>query len=254
MKQLIKSLLPKFGLDAHAGALTALKPPGSVARPIGRIDFFLQDLRARGFTPRGIVDIGANTGQWTVSARRVFPTARNIMIEPLAEMEVLLQQLAATIPGCVYVKAGAGAANGEMAQTITEQISGSTFLPAGDATQLAKGAQRLTPIVTLNDVLAKTPGFEPDLVKIDIQGYELEALKGGASCFGRTEVFILETSLFSFWPAQPTTRDCIEFMHQRGYDLYDLTEWLRRPSDGALGQVDLAFARRGGYLRRSNVW
>ena len=64
----------------------------------------------------------------------------------------------------------------------------------------------------------------------------------------------METSLYPYMKKMPITADCFSFMHERGYDLYDFTEFQRRPLDGALGQADLAFARRGGHLRQSNNW
>jgi hypothetical protein len=91
-------------------------------------------------------------------------------------------------------------------------------------------------------------------VKLDIQGFELEALSGAQTTFGRTEVFILETSLFGFLPGQPVTREVISFMFDRGYELYDITDYLRRPYDGALAQVDLAFVKADGRFRTETKW
>lgn len=41
-------------------------------------------------------------------------------------------------------------------------------------------------------------------------------------------------------------------MSERGYEVYDLMEPLMRPFDNALGQIDVAFAKRDGLLRHSN--
>jgi len=111
----------------------------------------------------------------------------------------------------------------------------------------------MTPIVTIDSLLVDRPDLVPDLVKLDIQGFELEALQGGQSLFGKVEIFILETTLNPFWD-QPSTADCIIFMRDRGYELYDVTEYLRRPIDGALGQIDLAFVKKDGMFRREKRW
>lgn len=66
----------------------------------------------------------------------------------------------------------------------------------------------------------------------------------------------MEVSLFSFddVPGMPIFREVIDFMGEKGYELYDIPGYLRRPVDGALGQVDLAFVKRAGILCQSNKW
>jgi hypothetical protein len=66
--------------------------------------------------------------------------------------------------------------------------------------------------------------------------------------------FILETSLFSFLSRMLIRRDCIVFMADREYELYDITEFLRRPAEGALGQIDIAFVKGRGCFRLHARW
>jgi hypothetical protein len=65
-------------------------------------------------------------------------------------------------------------------------------------------------------ILSEHPDFHPDLVKLDIQGFELKALMGATSTFSRTEMFIMEVSLFEFFNGQPLAREVIAFMAERG--------------------------------------
>ena len=221
---------------------------------LGDIQKFLHGIRDRGFNPRGILDVGANRGRWTTTALSVFPHAQVLMIEPQEEMKQSLQDLCHSHKALEYVQAGAGSKSGELVQTIWSDFAGSSFLPEVNSEKLADGTQRKTPIVTIDQLLNERRSFIPDLIKLDIQGFELEALKGASSTFGKTELFILETSLYPFLKDIPLTSDCIRFMSERGYELYDVTELLRRPFDGALGQIDLAFALADGSLRHSNRW
>lgn len=255
MKSPIRAAFRAFGFDFHPIRASQPADPVAEASPIGDLSNFFKDLKGRGFIPQGIIDVGANYGNWTRHVLSVFPNASVIMIEPQDEMQTYLSQLAASHPGCHYVKAGAASEAGELVQTIWQDLSGSSFLPEMENSQMETGGQRKTTMVTLDGLLAdKYPDFVPDLVKLDIQGFELEALAGGASLFGRTEVFIIETSLFRFLPRQPISREVVSFMSDRGYELYDITEFLRRPVDGALGQVDLAFVRADGRFRANAGW
>jgi len=255
IKSALKSALGAVGLEIRRVNGGCPQVPGSTERPIGETGKFLEDLRARGFAPRGILDVGANRGDWTRLALSIFPKAAIIMIEPQDEMQPCLSQLSKSRADCHYVKAGAGREPGELIQTIWDDLAGSSFLPQADNSQIQAGKQRKTPITTLDKLLSEAyPGFFPDLVKLDIQGFELEALAGAQRTFGQTEVFIIETSLFRFMPRQPITSEVVSFMSERGYEFYDITEYLRRPCDGALGQVDFAFVKAGGRFHANAQW
>lgn len=249
MKSMVNRLLRPIGIEVRR------VNAGVPNRPIGVLSCFLEDIKARGFSPRGIVDVGANRGNWARVARSVFPGAPMLMIEPQDEMEIHLSKAVAELPGSYYVKAGVGREEGELIQTIWEDLAGSSFLPRPDNAMLAAGTQRKTKVTTLDTLLSGPhANLCPDLIKLDIQGFELEALSGASTTFGKTEVFILETSLFQFLPCMPITREVISFMADNNYELYDITEYIRRPHDGALGQVDLAFVKTKGMFRRESKW
>jgi FkbM family methyltransferase len=114
-----------------------------------------------------------------------------------------LNALYLELDNVAWVEAGAGAREEKLVQTIWEDRAGSSFLPPAKEELLRCGKQREVDIVTVDRLLESRGLAAPDLVKLDIQGFELEALKGAGSLFGRTEVFIIEVSLFSFlsgWP------------------------------------------------------
>jgi FkbM family methyltransferase len=183
-----------------------------------------------------------------------FPEAFFTLIEPQPEMTPHLELFQRRAIRSRVVAAGAGPQRGELVQTIWEDLKGSSFLPPSDPASLRSGRQRKVPIVTIDSLFADSTVPRPDLVKLDIQGFELEALKGAGTLFGHTELFILEVSLFRFMPGQPMLSEVVRFMEERGYQAYDFPGSLRRPKDGALGQIDIAFARDGGLLRASNAW
>lgn len=228
--------------------------PASPKRPVGDMASFLEDISARGFRPDGILDVGAHKGDWTRLAAAVFPEARILFMEPQRELEQQLRGVEKELPGTEWIPAGAGATSGEACFTIWEDFAGSSFLPKADPTRVAAGEQRMTPILTLDSVVADHPGFRPDLVKIDVQGFEMEVLRGAESLFEMTGVFVIECSLFTASRKRPLARDIIDHLSNHGYELYDIPGFLRRPADGALGQLDLAFAKADGPLRQHTGW
>ena len=68
------------------------------------------------------------------------------------------------------------------------------------------------------------------------------------------EIFILETALFEFTKGRPLLSEIVIFMREKGYEIYDLCGFLRRPYDGAMAQIDVCFAKHDGILRNSNAW
>lgn len=219
---------------------------------IGRMEDTLRFLHRLDFRPQCMLDVGAHAGGWSEMAADVFPGARFVLIEPQAEMAATIERFCAGHPNARLVRAGAGAAPGQAVFTVWDDHAGSSFVPDTDPSALASGKQRVLPIVTIDDVFRDEPHL-PDLVKLDVQGYELEALKGAQRLFGHTEVFVLEVSLMA--AAQiPTLAEVVAFMGDRGYRVYDIGGFLRRPLDGALAQVDLVFARATGALCRDNRW
>jgi hypothetical protein len=60
----------------------------------GQITMFgsIENLREAGFSPKGIVDVGANVGNWTRSVATLFPSSEIHMIEAQPELASDLKQ------------------------------------------------------------------------------------------------------------------------------------------------------------------
>ena len=245
----VQTVLRRWGYQINK--LPHRLPP--TRRPVGQMPCFLEDVAARGFKPRSILDVGANKGDWSRMAAEVYPNASFLLIEPQHEMHLHLEQFCRDFPKARWVEAGSGATEGELTLTIWDDMEGSSFLPE-ENTPLTIGKKRRSVKIVTIDSLYDCKTDLPDLVKLDVQGFELEALKGAQMLFGRTELFILEVSLYECTPHCPLFSEVVGFMTQRGYEVYALPGFMRRPFDAALGQADIAFARRDGFLRASNEW
>jgi hypothetical protein len=83
---------------------------------------------------------------------------------------------------------------------------------------------------------------------------ETEIMKGASSLIGVTEMFLLEVAIFDPWPGAATFPEIIKVMDEYGYVPYDFTEFIFRPRDGAVGLVEIAFAKKDGVLRSFKGW
>lgn len=207
------------------------------SHPVGDLRSFLRHLRDHPFDPKLMFDVGAFRGDVTTLLYNTFDRPV-VMVEPLEEMAGSLRHLSRQ-PSITWERSAAGPVCTTSLIYIDKMLDGTSMVPHG-------GMPRKV-IVTTLDALAERHGV-PGLVKIDVQGFELEVLAGAKRLLGRTEVFILEVL---FVPHQGLTQfdEVIRFMADRGYVVYDFAGFARRPLDGALGQADVCFVRESGPLR-----
>ncbi|SOE20910.1 methyltransferase, FkbM family [Spirosomataceae bacterium TFI 002] len=213
----------------------------------------LSGIRDRGLKVESILDVGANTGEWSQMASGIFPNAEFFLIEPQIEMKAPIEAFFKNQRGN-WILGGAGSTSGELLLTVWDDHAGSSFLVPEHGESGGDKEQRKVPVYTVDELVASGKIKIPTLCKLDVQGFELEVLKGASSIFGKTEVFILEVGLFKFLPNQPLIEEVIAFMKERGYVIYDFPGFSNRPLDGALGQIDICFAKEDGYLRASHQW
>lgn len=206
---------------------------------------FFKQLAGRGFYPQTIVDVGANHGGWSRVVRSVFKDADFILIEPQEEMRPFLDQFCRQTPGAQWFLAGAGAEEGELSLTLWDDLQGSAFLSPEIQAMTPYTKKRQVPIVTLDGLVAAGKFPVPDLIKIDVQGFELEVLRGSLGCLGRSQMLIVETSLHHPLGERPSFYRVVELMEAYGYRIYDLVDLKYRARDAALGQVDICFVRKG---------
>ena len=145
-----------------------------------------------GLSPQVIVDVGANHGGWSREVSSVFRSARFYLIEPQEEMRPFLDDFCSKTEGSKWFLGGAGAEVGHRDLTVWEDFQGSAFLSPAVEALVPDMRQRRVPIFTIDHLISSGEIPIPDLVKIDVQGYEMEVLQGCMRCFGKTDLFIID--------------------------------------------------------------
>ena len=73
--------------------------------------------------------------------------------------------------------------------------------------------------MTLNTIV-KTKNFPlPDLVKIDVQGSELDIIKGGLDVINNAKYLIVELQDVQYNRGAPMAHETIQFLNENGWEL-----------------------------------
>jgi FkbM family methyltransferase len=228
----------RLGLDVHR------RNPRAMRRTLEEA---LAHLSNMGFQPATVIDVGVGYG--TEKLYAAFPEASHVLIEPLAEFRETLEDICRRY-SARYVLAAAGSSAGTKVINVHPYLEGSSTLheqgrPDGIV-------PREVPVVTVDDVCRNLGLSGPYLIKVDVQGGELEVLAGAAETLLQTDVVVLEVSLFQFVESGPELHDVIAAMKDRGFVAYDLFGGHTRPLDDALGQLDVSFVQERGRFRQSH--
>jgi FkbM family methyltransferase len=244
LAQVIRSLLPRDlrrGVGRVGNYLTA-DMQGSITFP--SIELALKTLRHLGFSPRTCVDVGAYHGEWTRLFRSVFPEAAVLMVEAQDSKSPRLQSVARELGSGVMYQSAVLAAREDEAVTFYEMETGSSLFQENSPYPRVTVQKRAR---TLDRVLAEHAFPHVDMLKLDVQGAELEVLKGGAKALSQAEALLMETSLIPVNSGSPPFAEVIDFVAQRGFRVFDFCSQVRR-TDGVLWQTDLLFLHSNSRL------
>jgi FkbM family methyltransferase len=206
----------------------------------------LHHLRENGFEPQAVIDIGANVGDWSRAAAAVFQSSQFFMVDGNPDNEGRLRAAQRDIPNSQYAVHLLGPERRD-GVPFYSMGSGSSVLPEFTSFERRTIQLRMT---TLDELLKEVRISPPALMKLDVQGYELEILRGGNQALQRCEVVIAETTLIPFNEGAPLFAEVVKFMDEAGFVVYDFCGQARRSSDHALFQADVIFVRNTSDLRK----
>ncbi len=207
----------------------------------------LRQLRSLGFQPKTILDVGAFQGAWTQAVKKIFPAAKVLMVEAQAAKSVFLERVAGLYPGEVqYEITLLGPAHQENV-AFYELETGSSVLPEQSSVSREVGYYTMRP---LDEVASEWVEGKVDFVKLDVQGFELEILRGGTNTLREADVVLLEVALLGINQGAPLVDEVLGFMRQHSFVTYDICSFIRRPLDNALWQSDFLFVKEDSAFRQ----
>lgn len=194
--------------------------------------------------PRTLIDVGANKGQFSVLARRLFSDIEIHAFEPLqSEREIFARVVAEP-----YVLHGVavGAATEDRPFFVTSRADSSSLLRPGrgqeEAYRVTLRSTRVVGVRPLDEILVAHRLAAPTLLKIDVQGGELEVLKGASKTLRAIAHVYCEASFVELYRGQPLAGDVIEYLRDAGFQLAGIFNQSTTKRFGPT-QADFLFSR-----------
>ena len=181
------------------------------------------------FGVTGVIDVGANEGQYHDFIRREVRFRGPILsIEPIPELAGGLRERAQTEAVAWHIEETAvGAERGNLTFNIAACSEFSSFLaPIASTAPMFSGRNaiaksQLVSVETLSELVDRHADFLGNRVylKLDTQGFDVEALKGLADQAHRIVALQSETSVKPIYHGMPTYTESIAFIESLGFTL-----------------------------------
>ena len=229
---------PWSNIGRIRGNPETIQPTVEIPNESARYSFW----KSKGFNPKVIYDIGANHGLWTKNMRSVFSDSKYYLFEGCDETAqynteenyytVLLGNTEDVVDFYCISPGNCNTGN-----SIYRELTNGFENVKGTKTQL----RRLDSYVLENNIPY------PDFIKIDVQGAELDVLKGARECLNRATMIHLEVSLHRYNLGAPLFGEVVSYMNSNGFEGIDIVEY--HHLKGYLIQVDILFAKTGSGYR-----
>lgn len=195
-----------------------------------------------------VIDVGANNGQFSLVARHAFPDARIYAFEPLKEPAATLQELFQHDRNVVLKKMALGDEDKTSVINVSHRADSSSILPISDLqSELFPGTHKDNEeqivIRRGQDEFADVDFAHPALLKLDVQGYELEVLVGFGDKLRDIDYVYAEVSFVELYVGQRLAHEVIEWLAARGLHLSGIYN-VSYADDGTAIQADALFVRK----------
>lgn len=193
-----------------------------------------------------VIDVGAHHGQFALFACHRFPHAQVFCFEPQPEAQQIIRQIfPRPEPVKLFEVALGSDANAAQAMHISGLDDSSSLLPITERyTTAFPGTDEVTsisvPVTRLDDVLAESPPARPCLLKIDVQGYEAEVLRGGDQVLREVDEVFVECSFVELYTGQALAGELIAYLWPKNFRLTGVFG-VKRDVAGRCLQADLLF-------------
>lgn len=245
MKKLIRGFFGLFNLEVKR---SRKKSPAhfyneQMVKGLGRFKSLKLEINS-------IVDVGAAAGNWSLSAKALWPESSYLLFEPLEERKKELENLAKIHSNFHFVPLAAGKEKGLIKFVVTDDLDGSGVATGGQGTSNIRSVE----VSSIGEEVNKLHLKGPYLIKLDTHGFEVPILEGCTSLLDQTSLFIIESYGFQIADSSLLFWEMCEYMDKLGFRLFDIVDIMHRPKDSAFWQCDAFFIRKENELFKDNKY
>lgn len=191
-----------------------------------------------------VVDIGANRGQFALAARAL-SGAKVVSFEPLPDVALLFQKVFIDDSAVKLHVAAVGERSEKKLIHLSARDDSSSLLEIGEAqSNFFPGTHGIgtleIEVGPLDKFLTKEEITRPAMLKLDVQGFELQALVGCKSLIGNFDYVYCECSFVELYKGQKLAGEVVSYLNSLGFSLTGIYN----PSYDRVGnciQADLLF-------------
>ena len=177
-----------------------------------------------------IIDIGANKGQFVLEAIKWHPDAQYIIFEPLETERVVMARVLKGIARLTIYPIALGAEESQVPLYVSAASDSSSVLKQAPLQSECFpgthniGLQEIS-MRRFDGVIEPSRLRAPVICKIDVQGYQLNVLRGFGDLLQSVDYLIVELTNAEFYEEAPNSAEVIAFLAARGFrvaGLYDI--------------------------------
>ncbi|MEO0412395.1 MAG: FkbM family methyltransferase [Pseudomonadota bacterium] len=173
-------------------------------------------------SPASVIDVGANKGQFSLAVKALFPSCVIHAFEPLDGAAELYKALFGPDPSVTLHRLALGANAGNATLHVASREDSSSLLAITGNQTRAYGIKAKTEaqvqIKRLDAALNIAALPRPRFLKIDVQGTELEVLKG-VGALNEIDFIYVELSFVALYRDQALFEDVHAFLNDKGFSL-----------------------------------
>ncbi len=195
-----------------------------------------------------VVDVGANRGQFALIARQVFPLAKIHSFEPLEEPAQIFKRIFSNDPNVTLHPCAIGREKTVSTIHVTMDDDSSSMLPITKTqSSMFPGATeketRQVTVLPLSQALGDISIPSASLLKIDVQGFELDVLQGCEDILDKFSHLYIECSFIELYEGQALAHQIIAWLEQRRFILIGVYN-MYYEKNGAAVQGDFLFTQK----------